>query len=62
MMMLNTQVVDQLYVSFLWYASSLYQSGQGHSCDRADQFDCLAIVDVAISHSELLSFRLLVIH
>lgn len=49
-------VFDQLYASFLWYASSLYQSGQGHSSDRADQFDCLAIVDVTVSHSKFLSF------
>lgn len=38
------------------FAWSLYQSGQGHSRDRADQFDCLTIVDVTVSHSELLSF------
>lgn len=54
--LLNTPVLDQLCASFLWYASSLYQSGQGHSRDRTDQFDRLAIVDVTVSHSELLSF------
>lgn len=47
---------------YLQLLVSSYQSGQGHAGDGADQFDRLAVVDVTVSHSELFSFRLLVIH
>lgn len=40
----------------------IYQSGQRHAGDRADQLDSLAVVDVTVPHSELLSLRLLVVH
>lgn len=39
-----------------------YQSGQGHASNRTDQFNCLAVVNIAVSHSKLLSFRLFIIH
>ncbi len=39
-----------------------YQSGQGHAGDRANQLNRLAVVDVTVSHSELFSFWLFVIH
>ena len=39
-----------------------YQSRQGHASDRTDQFNRLAVVNIAISHSKLLPFRLLIIH
>lgn len=39
-----------------------YQSGQSHAGDGADQLDRLTIVDVTVSHSELFSFWLLVVH
>lgn len=33
-----------------------YQSGQSHAGDGANQLDCLTVVDVTVSHSELFSF------
>lgn len=39
-----------------------HQPWQGHASDGANQLHCLAIVDVTVPHSELLTLRLLVIH
>ena len=39
-----------------------YQSRQGHARHCADKFNGRAVVDVAVSHGELLRFALVVIH
>ena len=38
------------------------QPGQGHASDGADQLDSGPVVDVAVPDSELLRFRLILIH
>lgn len=45
-----------------WRKTHAYQSGQGHPSNRTDKFNCLAIVNIAVSYSKLLSFRLIIVH
>jgi len=40
----------------------MYQSGQGHSGDGADELHGGAVVDVAVFHRKLLTLTLIVIH
>lgn len=51
---------DLNHYNYLYYY--FYQSGQRHAGHRAHQLDRLAVVDVTVSHSELLSFGLLIVH